>query len=206
MLCSLGDTLKYAKRLSALALLCFVAISSAGYANDSLPTIDTALADCVAIAPTLETKPEQVILGGTLKIHGEDFGELVECDDTSVPGDEDVSIQFEPSKNIAIELKQGSQKWELATVDADQDLSFDKELQLPAEISPGKATVIAESNQGLGRAPISISEGVKSDPPSTNGRDVTNLPDTGGAPLGGIATKVGILLIGVGILLRRRLA
>jgi hypothetical protein len=186
-------------------LVGFVAVFSAGYANDSLPTIDTALADCVAIAPTLETKSKQVILGGTFKIHGEDFGELVECDDTSVPGDEDVDVQFEPSKNIAIELKQGSRKWELATVDADQDLSFNKELRLPAEISPGQATVTAEGNQGLVRVPISISEGVKSDPSSTNGRDVTNLPDTGGPPRAGIATGVGVLLVGVGVLFRRRL-
>jgi hypothetical protein len=202
--------LKYVNLLSALVFAGFVAAFSAGYvgyANGSLPTIDTASAACAARAATLEVEPKRAVPGDSFEVRGENFSEIVECDDTGTPGDEDIGgVQAEPVEDIPVELKQGSREWELTTVDADQDFSFDTELKLPAGVSPGQATVTAEGVYGPASVPISIVANDKADTSSGSGEDVTSLPDTGGPPFSGIAVAIGVLLVGGGVLLKRRLA
>lgn len=154
--------LKSPKLIFALALVFLAAVSLVGYSRSSLPTIDTALVACAARASSIEVEPKQVSPTGSLEVHGEGFGKIVECDDTGFVGEESKGAVFEPRENISIELRQGSQRWELSTVDADQDLAFDEELQLPAEVAPGQATVTAKGNQGVVKVPISVAGTVTS--------------------------------------------
>lgn len=154
--------LKSPKLILALALVFLAAVSLVGYSRSSLPTIDTALVACAARASSIEVEPKQVSPTGSLEVHGEGFGKIVECDDTGFVGEESEGAVSEPEKNVSIELRQGSQRWELSTVDADQDLAFDEELQLPAEVAPGQATVTAKGNQGAVKAPISVVKTVTS--------------------------------------------
>lgn len=184
--------------------LFFVAVSLAGYPGSSLPTTDTALAACAARASSLEVEPKQVSPNGSLEVHGEGFGRLVECDDTGFAGEELEGAVYEPRKNVSIELRQGSRSWELSTVSADEELAFNEMLKLPSGVTPGRATVTAKGTQGLVKAPVSVVGEAQQDGPATGGGNVTELPDTGGLPLAPLAG--GLALAGFGaLLLKRRL-
>lgn len=197
--------LKSPKLILASTFVFFVAASSAGYSGSSLPTIDTTLAACAARASSIEVEPEQVSPNSSLEVHGEGFGKLVECDDTGFVGEEPEGAVFEPRKNISVELRQGSKNWELAAVDANQDLAFDEELKLPAGVTPGQATVTAKGNQGLVRAPISVSGESQQDDSITTSEHSTELPDTGGLPF--VLLAGGFALAGFGgLLLKKRLS
>lgn len=105
-------------------------------------------AACANKRSSIEIAPQQVSKGETFEIQGRGFGEVVECDDTRLVGGEVRGPQFEPLNNISIKLQQGSRTWELATVDADQEATFDEKLVLPSEAVSGQATVFANGIQG----------------------------------------------------------
>lgn len=179
--------LRSRKFVLASILLAFAAASSLGFSRGSLPEIDPSLAACAMQAPTLEAEPKQVSQGGSFEVRGEGFGELVECDDTG----RDTGSRVEPLEDISIQLRQDERKWELSTVDADRDLAFDEELQLPAGVAPGRATVTAEGNPGTIKTSIAVSgEG--------------DLPDTGGLPLLPLACGLFLLAVSGGMLLVKR--
>lgn len=169
----MGGILKVPKVMVTLILAGTLFV---GFAGGSLPTINSALAACAAKASSIDVEPKQVFPSNSFEVRGEGFGKLVECDDTGTPGDEDIGgARFEPRKNISIELRQGSQTWELTTVDADQDLAFDEELKVPAGVGSGKAIVTAKGTQGPVKESILV---VKS---ATSGSLAQ--PKDGGLPL-----------------------
>lgn len=152
-----GATLKIRKVLSIVALAVLVAVPSVGYSGSSLPTVDTSLSACAAVISSIEVQPKRMSMSETVEIHGKDFARVVECNDTSMGlSCQEQGVQMEAMQDISIELIQGSQNWRLATVNPSQNYAFDKELQLPDDVDPGQATVIAEGNYEPVEAPISI--------------------------------------------------
>jgi LPXTG-motif cell wall-anchored protein len=197
--------LKYPNFVLALILVFSVLVSSVGYSDSSSPTIDTTLAACAARASSLEVEPKQVSPSGSFEVRGEGFGRLVECDDVGTASEEPEGAVYEPTKNVSIELRQGSKSWKLATVSADEDLAFSEELELPSGVTPGQASVTAKGTQGLVKAPVSVVGEAQQDGPATGGGNVTELPDTGGLPLAPLAGGLALASLG-GLLLKRRLS
>jgi hypothetical protein len=108
------------------------------------------------MASDIGVESERVPSGGMFEVRGEGFGELVECDDTGPADGEPGGARFEPRTDIAVELRQGSKTWELASVDADQEFAFYEKLRLPDDAVSGRVTVTAAGNQGIVEAPISV--------------------------------------------------
>lgn len=82
---------------------------------------------------------------------------LVECDDTGGTFDDEVrGAVVEPQQDISVRLRQGSNTWKLATVDANRNFTFNAEVGLPASIDSGEAELRAESQYELVKEPISV--------------------------------------------------
>lgn len=113
-------------------------------------------AACAGMASSIGVEPEQVALGSTFEAQGEGFGELVECDDAGLATEEPEGARFEPRTDIAVKLRQGSKTWELASVDANREFAFREKLRLPEDAVSGRATVIADGNQGAVETSISV--------------------------------------------------
>lgn len=141
----MGDDLK---TLKAALILTLIAVTSVGCVRDSS-------AACGFSASSIKVEAEQVSPGGTFEVRGENFVELVECDDAGF-ANETEGAKVEPRTNILIMLRQDSKTWELASVDANQKFYFREELRLPDNVVPGQATVLADGNQGIVETPILV--------------------------------------------------
>jgi hypothetical protein len=149
--------LRTRKAFSIVTLTIFLATLSIGYSGSTLPIIETSQAACAAVLSSIEVQPERVSVNQTIEIHGKDFGRVVECNDTGMGlGCQKQGVEMEVMQGVSIELIQGSQNWQLGTVEPNQNYAFDKELQLPDEVASGQATVIAEGNYEPVEVPISI--------------------------------------------------
>lgn len=88
----------------------------------------------------LEVEPARASPGEAFRLRGEAFARG-ECDDVG-PG----FRRSRPDRDVPVSFEQGSRTWELATVDADRDLSFEVRVRVPAGAELGKAVVKAEGS------------------------------------------------------------
>lgn len=147
----MGDTLKVLKIAFAPILLAIVSVGCATPSSSS----DA----CARPSPTIQATPSQVASNESFQLQGQGFSVIVECDDTGTPGDEDIGgAQSEPQQDIPIVFRQGSKTWELATVDANQDFTFNTKLRVPANAEPGEATVTTDGGYTLVEEPMSVLE------------------------------------------------
>lgn len=155
---SRGAKLRVRKTLSIMALTLLVATPAIGYSSNSLPTADTSLAACAAVLSSIEIQPKRVSVDEAVSIQGRDFARVVECNDTNMGFScQEQGTQIEAMHDVSIDLVQDSRSWRLATVEPSQEsYTFNEKLRLPDDVTPGKATVIAEGNYEPVRSPISV--------------------------------------------------
>lgn len=109
--------------------------------------------------PPFEATPAQAAPNETFELHGEGFTQDFYCDDTGESGaadDESAYRASQPDRSVKIGFRQGSQTWQLGTVDAAPDATFDVELRVPDETEPGQATVTATGNFGTASAEFRV--------------------------------------------------
>lgn len=80
-------------------------------------------------SPSLETEPASAAPGTKFQLRGNGF--TSDCD------------EIRPARDIRIDFRQNGRTWELATVDADRQLTFDARVRVPTGARPGQATVLA---------------------------------------------------------------
>jgi hypothetical protein len=97
--------------------------------------------EAICVGPMLEAKPGRGAPGEAFRVHGEAFASG--CNDT--PNQPE---KVGPIRNVRLVFRQGSQEWELATVDADRRCFFDVAVRVPPEAETGRATVVATSHAG----------------------------------------------------------
>lgn len=100
-------------------------------------------AACIAPQTTLEADPETVAPDSTFTLKGDGFfGDYV-CNDTDPPEQSGKSSGGLPADDIKIELIQGENTRELATVSSNDNLAFEKTLNVPSNVQPGQAILRA---------------------------------------------------------------
>lgn len=105
---------------------------------------EAACAGSVAV----EAEPARVAPGEALRLRGEGFS--ADCADNP-------SAREGPDRGVRVELRQGPRTWDLATVSADPDDSFEVELEVPGNAKPGRAVVSAAGNMGEARDGVLVS-------------------------------------------------
>ncbi len=98
---------------------------------------------CAAPAPTVETQPPQAAPTETFQLSGEHFARRYTCADT--PSEDGDSLKGFPERGISIQFVQDERIWDLGTVDSDENLYFEMDLEVPKGAKLGKATVRATS-------------------------------------------------------------
>lgn len=115
-----------------------IAVVTLAFAPISVIWVGSAAADCPG--PTVEFTPHDVVRGGEVTVTGEAMGD--NCYDTGPPpkGEGDLG---HPLTGIEIVITQGKSEWILATVDANDKYAFTTQVRIPADASPGEATLMA---------------------------------------------------------------
>ncbi len=85
-------------------------------------------------SPYLEPEPARAAPGGSFRLRGHNFSSSCE--------------RIAPAQGIRIDFRQGGKRWKLATVESDRNLTFDTRLRVPADATPGRATVSATTRSG----------------------------------------------------------
>jgi hypothetical protein len=85
-------------------------------------------------SPSLEAEPARAAPEAKFRLHGAGFSSG--CD------------KNRPAQDIRIDFRQGERTWKLATVDADQHLTFEARLRVPAGARSEQATVRATTRSG----------------------------------------------------------
>lgn len=83
---------------------------------------------------SLEAEPARAAPGATFRLRGSGFSSG--CD------------KIGAARDVRIDFRQNGRTWNLATVDADRDLTFEARLHVPAGAHPGQATVRATTRSG----------------------------------------------------------
>jgi hypothetical protein len=164
----MGATSKVLKVALGTILLAIAAVGCATSSNSS--------DDCARAKPTLQATPSQVAPNESFQLRGEGFSVIVECSNTGGGADEESrGNRAEAQENISIEFRQGSKTWNLATVDATQDFTFNAELRVPAKAKPGEATVTTDGGYTLVEETLSV---LKAGGPPATQREGGTVPDT----------------------------
>lgn len=97
----------------------------------------------------MTASPQEVDRGGELTVTGRAWG--TDCYDTGPPPDGEGGLG-RPVTGIEIVLTQGDNEWVLATVDADDDYSFEEKVVVPPEAEPGDTQLTAGQNEPVTNA------------------------------------------------------
>jgi len=109
----------------------------------------------------LEAEPARVVaLGETFRLHGEGFS--ADCVDNP-------SAREGPDRDVRVELRQGTKTWDLGTVSAEPDDSFEAEFGVPGDAEPGRAVVSAAGNMGEARDDVLVSGNASGGKPGPSG-------------------------------------
>lgn len=100
-----------------------------------------ASADCPG--PSMTVSPQDVDRGGELTATGQAWGD--NCYDTGPPPDGEGALGL-PTSGIEIVLTQRDREWVLATVDADDEYSFEEQVVVPPDATPGDAQLTVRSS------------------------------------------------------------
>jgi hypothetical protein len=105
--------------------------------------MERALADCVG--PTVHHPVGEVDRGDTITLTGEYFG--TNCYDTGTPPPGE-GVLGKPATGIEVVLVQGDQETVVAAGNADKELKFTAEVEVPSTLQPGVVTVLARTDTG----------------------------------------------------------
>ena len=109
-------------------------------------------ADAACAGPALRVDPASARPGDQVTVIGSGWGD---CPDTE--SSDAASPETTPVTQIEITLTQGSERWRLATVDANQVLRFQTVVTIPDDAAPRTSTIEAqEPSVGLAAARFTV--------------------------------------------------
>lgn len=124
-------------RLIIRVLRLFLVLSAVLTATTAVVSVPAG-ADCGG--PTLTFDPHDVNRGDTIQLIGSFWGD--NCYDTGPPPDGEGGLG-NPIADIQVVLQQGSRQWELWSGSANDSYEFAAIVTIPADTSPGEATITA---------------------------------------------------------------
>lgn len=118
---------------------------------------DSSAAACASPAPVLGARPARGAPGDAFRVSGKHFvAGFSVCDDT---GRDPSGAQTIPARDVRVDFRQGGRTWELGRVEANASSRLAATFEVPADASPGRATVRATYGHGSAETRFSVLDG-----------------------------------------------
>lgn len=123
----------------------------------AMETGASAEAACASPEPVLQARPARAAAGDEFQIRGRYFiAGFSTCDDTGSASP--AAAQTIPASDVRVEFLQDGRSWDLGRLASDENSRLIAKLQVPADATPGRATVRATYGQGSADARFFVTE------------------------------------------------